>query len=195
MKLRTKYIQLIVILSSTALLGFLFIQIYWAINTFNEKKLNLNSVYEICVQDIGQKLNLEVLNKAPNNPNFNNKSYNSLNKALEDELIDSIYQELKTIKKKSLAERRKQILKIINTHFSLNLNYNVEKTLKNDNIIKIVKSSLEEHGILSNFRYTITDQDGVLVFTNFNNIENGNLNKYSSFHIDFFSHGGDRISL
>ena len=191
MKLRTKYIQLIVILSSTALLGFLFIQIYWAINTFNEKKLNLNSVYEICVQDIGQKLNLEVLNKAPNSPNFNNKSYNSLNKALEDELIDSIYQELKTIKKKSLAERRKQILKIINTHFSLNLNYNVEKTLKNDNIIKIVKSSLEEHGILSNFRYTITDQDGVLVFTNFNNIENENLNKYSSFHIDFL---GDNIS-
>tara|TARA_B100001121_G_scaffold310047_1_gene339238 strand:- start:1562 stop:2992 length:1431 start_codon:yes stop_codon:yes gene_type:complete len=191
LKLRTKYIQLIVILSSTALLGFLFIQIYWAINTFNEKKLNLNSVYEICVQDIGQKLNLEVLNKAPNNPNFNNKSYNSLNKALEDELIDSIYQELKTIKKKSLAERRKQILKIINTHFSLNLNYNVEKTLKNDNIIKIVKSSLEEHGILSNFRYTITDQDGVLVFTNFNNIENENLNKYSSFHIDFL---GDNIS-
>ena len=191
MKLRTKYIQLIVILSSTALLGFLFIQIYWAINTFNEKKLNLNSVYEICVQDIGQKLNLEVLNKAPNNPNFNNKSYNSLNKALEDEIIDSIYQELKTIKKKSLAERRKQILKIINTHFSLNLNYNVEKTLKNDNIIKIVKSSLEEHGILSNFRYTITDQDGVLVFTNFNNIENENLNKYSSFHIDFL---GDNIS-
>ena len=191
MKLRTKYIQLIVILSSTALLGFLFIQIYWAINTFNEKKLNLNSVYEICVQDIGQKLNLEVLNKAPNNPNFNNKSYNSLNKALEDEIIDSIYQELKTIKKKSLAERRKQILKIINTHFSLNLNYNVEKTLKNDNIIKIVKSSLEEHGILSNFRYTITDQDGVLVFTNFNNIENENLNKYSNFHIDFL---GDNIS-
>ena len=191
MKLRTKYIQLIVILSSTALLGFLFIQIYWAINTFNEKKLNLNSVYEICVQDIGQKLNLEVLNKAPNSPNFNNKSYNSLNKALEDELIDSIYQELKTIKKKSLAERRKQILKIINTHFSLNLNYNVEKTLKNDNIIKIVKSSLDEHGILSNFRYTITDQDGVLVFTNFNNIENENLNKYSSFHIDFL---GDNIS-
>ena len=191
MKLRTKYIQLIVILSSTALLGFLFIQIYWAINTFSEKKLNLNSVYEICVQDIGQKLNLEVLNKAPNNPNFNNKSYNSLNKAVEDELIDSIYQELKTIKKKSLAERRKQILKIINTHFSLNLNYNVEKTLKNDNIIKIVKSSLEEHGILSNFRYTITDQDGVLVFTNFNNIENENLNKYSSFHIDFL---GDNLS-
>ena len=191
MKLRTKYIQLIVILSSTALLGFLFIQIYWAINTFNEKKLNLNSVYEICVQDIGQKLNLEVLNKAPNNPNFNNKSYNSLNKALEDELIDSIYQELKTIKKKSLAERRKQILKIINTHFSLNLNYNVEKTLKNDNIIKIVKSSLEEHGILSNFRYTITDQDGVLVFTNFYNIENENLNKYSGFHINFL---GDNIS-
>ena len=191
MKLRTKYIQLIVILSSTALLGFLFIQIYWAINTFNEKKLNLNSVYEICVQDIGQKLNLEVLNKAPNSPNFNNKSYNSLNKALEDELIDSIYQELKTIKKKSLAERRKQILKIINTHFSLNLNYNVEKTLKNDNIIKIVKSSLEEHGILSNFRYTITDQDGVLVFTNFYNIENENLNKYSGFHINFL---GDNIS-
>ena len=190
MKIRTKYIQLIVILSSTALLGFLFIQIYWAINTFNEKKLNLNSVYEICVQDIGQKLNLEVLNKAPNNPNFN-KNYNSYNKALEDEIIDSIYQELKTIKKKSLAERRKQILKIINTHFSLNLNYNVEKTLKDDNIIKIIKSSLEEHGILSNFRYTITDQDGVLVFTNFNNIENENLNKYSSFHIDFL---GDNIS-
>ena len=44
---------------------------------------------------------------------------------------------------------------------------------------------------MSNFRYTITDQDGVLVFTNFNNIENENLNKYSSFHIDFL---GDNIS-
>ena len=191
MKLRSKYIQLIVILSSTALLGFLFIQIYWAINTFNEKKLNLNSVYEICVQDIGHKLNLEVLNKAPNNPNFNKKSYNAFNKALEDEIIDSIYQELKTIKKKSLADRRKRILKIINTHFSLNLKYNVEKILKDDNIIKIIRSSLEEHGVLSDFKYTITDQDGVLIFTNFNNIENENLNRYSSFYVDFL---GDNIS-
>ena len=191
MKLRSKYIKLVVILSSTALLAFLFIQIYWAINTFNEKKLNLNSVYEICVQDIGHKLNLEVLNKAPDNPNFNKKSYNSFNNALEDRVIDSIYKELKNIKKKSLADRRKEILKIINTHFSLNLKYNVEKILKDDNIIKIIRSSLAEHGILSNFRYTITDQDGVLIFTNFNNIENENLNKYSIFNIDFL---GDNIS-
>ena len=60
----SKYIQLIIFLSSFALLGFLIIQLYWAKNNFDEKKQNIEQLYEICLQEIGNQLNDAVLNQS-----------------------------------------------------------------------------------------------------------------------------------
>ena len=112
MKQISKYIQTIVSLSSFALVGFLIIQFYWAKNTFNEKKQNLNRVFDICVQEAGHELNNIILKKAtPNNPIISSKIpafNNSKNEDQKEQIIDSIYQEIKTLKKKSLAEKEKE---------------------------------------------------------------------------------------
>ena len=183
MKQISKYIQIIISLSSFALLGFLIIQFYWAKNTFNEKKQNLNRVFDICVQEIGHELNHVVLKKAtPNNPILSPKLPSFGHNNIEDqkkEIIDSIYQEIKSLKKKSLAEKRKGVLKIINTHFLLNINYNIEQILKNHDVIEIIENTLEIHGIDNNFNYTITDEKGGLILTNFKDIDNVSLTKYS----------------
>ena len=185
MKQISKYIQTIVSLSSFALVGFLIIQFYWAKNTFNEKKQNLNRVFDICVQEAGHELNNIILKKAtPNNPIISSKipAFNySKNEDQKEQIIDSIYQEIKTLKKKSLAEKRKGILKIINTHFLLNLNYNIEQILKNDDVIEIIENTLKTHELDNNFNYTITDEQGKLILTNFEDIDNVSLGKYSQF--------------
>ena len=189
MKQISKYIQIIISLSSFALLGFLIIQFYWAKNTFNEKKQNLNRVFDICVQEIGHELNHVVLKKAtPNNPILSPKLPSFGRNNIEDqkkEIIDSIYQEIKSLKKKSLAEKRKGVLKIINTHFLLNLNYNIEQILKNGDVIEIIENTLEIHGIDNNFNYTITDEKGGLILTDFEDIDNVSLTKYSSYSSAF----------
>ena len=184
----SKYIRLIIFLSSFALLGFLIIQFYWAQNTFKEKKQNIYQVFEICIQDIGDQLNLAVLNQSFNiDPNVKNKlsPFNTIEKTYEKELSDKIYEELIILKKNSLAERRERILEIINSHYSMNLNYNIEKVLNNKEIIQIIQNSFEDYGIINEFNYTITDQKGVLIFTNFLEIENENLTRYTHFSINF----------
>ena len=169
-------------------MGFLFIQLYWAKNTVEQRKENLFRVYEICIEDIAQQLNLTVLNKsAPVNPNVNNKitTFKSLEKSYEEELSKKIFEELIAIKNKPLAYKRKQILKTINSHYALSINYNIETLLKEKEITKIIEDSFNDHGIENEFQFTITDQKGVLIFTNFKNIAEENLNRYSMFSVDF----------
>ena len=77
-----KYIKIIIFLSSFALLGFLIIQVYWASNTFTEKKNNFNNVVEICVQEIGRKLREKILNESNYfQPNIGNKILSIKNKS------------------------------------------------------------------------------------------------------------------
>ena len=64
MKKNSKYIQVIIFLSSFALLGFLLVQLYWAKNTFNEKKNNFHTLFEICVTEIGDELREKILNES-----------------------------------------------------------------------------------------------------------------------------------
>ena len=130
MKKISKYIQLIIFLSSFALLGFLIIQLYWAKNNFDEKKQNVEQLFEICVQQIGNQLNANVLNHSSTvNPNLNSgiSTIKSLEKSYERELSEKIYNGLIDLKNKSLAEKREEILSIINSHYSMNFSYNIEK--------------------------------------------------------------------
>jgi len=64
LKKNSKYIQVIIFLSSFALLGFLLVQLYWAKNTFNEKKNNFHTLFEICVTEIGDELREKILNES-----------------------------------------------------------------------------------------------------------------------------------
>ena len=64
MKKDNRYIQIIIFLSSFALLGFLVVQLYWAKNTFDEKKNNFHNLFEICVKEIGDELREKILNES-----------------------------------------------------------------------------------------------------------------------------------
>ena len=194
MKKISKYIQLIIFLSSFALLGFLIIQLYWAKNNFDEKKQNVEQLFEICVQQIGNQLNAAVLNHSSTvNPNLNSgiSTIKSFEKSYERELSEKIYNELIDLKNKSLAEKREEILSIINSHYSMNFSYNIEKALSNNDVEEIIQESFAEFGIENESKYTITDKEGVLIFTNFEEIENKNLRNYSQFTISFLE---DQIS-
>ena len=188
MKKISKYIQLIIFLSSFALLGFLIIQLYWAKNNFDEKKQNIEQLYEICLQEIGNQLNDAVLNQSSIvDPNLNSgiTTIKPLEKSYEKELSDKIYDGLINLKNNSLAEKREEILNIVNSHYSMNLTYNIEKVLRNKDIEEVIQESFAEFGIENESKYTITDQEGVLIFTNFEEIENKNLSNYSQFTIHF----------
>ncbi len=188
MKKISKYIQLIIFLSSFALMGFLIIQMYWAKNNFEEKKQNVEQLYEICIQEIGNQLNAAVLNKSSvvdPNLGIGISKIKPLEQSYEKELSNKIYKGLMNLKNGSLAEKREEILNIVNSHYSMNFSYNVEKALKNSDIEEIIRESFDEFEIENEAKYTITDQEGVLIFTNFQEIENKNLRNYSQFSIDF----------
>ncbi len=175
-------------------MGFLIIQLYWAKNNFDEKKQNVEQLYEICIQQIGNQLNAAVLNQSSSfDLNLNNgiPTAKSIDKSYEKKLSDKIYNGLVNLKNKSLAQKREEILNIINSHYSMNFSYNVEKALKNSDIEEIIKESFAEFGIENKSKYTITDQEGILIFTNFEEIENKNLKNYSQFSINFLE---DQIS-
>ena len=83
-------------------------------------------------------------------------------------------------------QKKKRNSKIINTHFLLNLNYNIEQILKNDDVIEIIENTLKTHELDNNFNYTITDEQGKLILTNFEDIDNVSLGKYSQFSSVFW---------
>ena len=151
MKKISKYIQLIIFLSSFALMGFLIIQMYWAKNNFEEKKQNVEQLYEICIQEIGNQLNAAVLNKSSvvdPNLGIGISKIKPLERSYEKELSNKIYMGLMNLKNGSLAEKREEILNIVNSHYSMNFSYNVEKALKNSDIEEIIRESFDEFEIV-----------------------------------------------
>ncbi|MFL2585239.1 MAG: hypothetical protein ACJ0QO_01085 [Parvicellaceae bacterium] len=135
MKKLSKYIQIIIFSSSFALMGFLVIQLYWAKNTYNEKKENLESLFEICTKEIGEELQLFVLeNTTFYTPSLSSKlntisNSKTTNKQIE---FDSLYNEINSIKSVSIKEKRKEILSLINNHFLFNINYPNDQIFKNE---------------------------------------------------------------
>ena len=187
MKKNNKYIQVIIFLSSFALLGFLLIQLYWAKNTFNEKKNNFQTLFEICVTEIGDELREKILNESNYSiPNIGGNILPIQNRfGSKSEFSDT----LKKISSsdKSISEKRKNLFRIINKKLALNININLDKVLDEKEVISLIEISLEKHGIKNDFHYSITDENGLLFISNFENIDNSILERSTSYSVEFLN--------
>jgi len=187
LKKNSKYIQVIIFLSSFALLGFLLVQLYWAKNTFNEKKNNFHTLFEICVTEIGDELREKILNESNYSiPKIGGNILPIQNRfGSKSEFSDT----LKKISssKKSISEKRKDLFRIINKKLAINININLEKVLGEKEVISLIEASLEKHGIKNDFHYSITDENGLLFLSNFENIDNSILERSTSYSVEFLN--------
>ncbi len=187
MKKNSKYIQVIIFLSSFALFGFLLVQLYWAKNTFNEKKNNFHTLFEICVTEIGDELREKILNES--NYSIPKIGGNILPVQKRFGSNSEFSDTLKKISnsEKSISEKRKDLFRIINKKLALNININLDKALREKEVIQLIKASLEKHGIKNDFHYSITDENGLLFLSNFENIDNSILEKSTSYSVEFLN--------
>lgn len=187
MKKNSKYIQVIIFLSSFALFGFLLVQLYWAKNTFKEKKNNFHTLFEICVTEIGDELREKILNASNYSvPKIGGNILTIQNRlGSNSEFSDT----LKNISssKKSISEKRKDLLRVINKKLSLNININLDELLDENEVTSLIEVSLKKHGIKNDFHYSITDENGLLFLSNFENIDNSILEKSTSYSVDFLN--------
>ena len=187
MKKNNKYIQVIIFLSSFALLGFLLVQLYWAKNTFNEKKNNFHTLFEICVTEIGDELREKILNESNYSvPKIGGNILPIQNRlGSNSEFSDT----LKNISssEKSISEKRKDLLRVINKKLALNINISLDEVIDENEVISLIEASLEKHGIKNDFHYSITDENGLLFLSNFENIDNSILEKSTSYSVDFLN--------
>ncbi|MDA9809330.1 HAMP domain-containing histidine kinase [Flavobacteriales bacterium] len=182
-----QYIKIIIFFSSFTLLGFLIIQFYWAKNTFTERIDNFNNIIEVCVQEIGEELRNKILtNSKYFNPNIQNKKLSLGNKNYnKNNVLDSLAFEINNISEKSITEKRKEIFGIINNHFALNVNINVDNSLKKKEILSLCNDILSKHAIENEFHFSITDKSGLLIESNFENIDNAILTQSNSYSVEF----------
>jgi len=187
LKKNSKYIQVIIFLSSFALFGFLLVQLYWAKNTFNEKKNNFHTLFEICVTEIGDELREKILNESNNSIPKIGSNILPIQKRFgsNSEFADT----LKKISnsEKSISEKRKDLFRIINKKLALNININLDKALSEKEVISLIEASLEKHGIKNDFHYSITDENGLLFLSNFENIDNSILESSTSYSVEFLN--------
>ena len=187
MKKNSKYIQVIIFLSSFALLGFLLVQLYWAENTFNEKKNNFHTLFEICVTEIGDELRETILNESNYlNPKIGGSIFPIQNSSEgNSQLLDSLKKMRKS--ENSISEKRKSLLRVINKQLALNININLDQAFKENEVISLIEASLEKHGIKNDFHYSITDENGLLFLSNFENIDNSILERSTSYSVEFLN--------
>ena len=187
MKKNSKYIQVIIFLSSFALFGFLLVQLYWAKNTFNEKKNNFHTLFEICVTEIGDELREKILNES--NYSIPKIGGNILPVQKRFGSNSEFSDTLKKISnsEKSISEKRKDLFRIINKKLALNININLDKVLSEKEVISLIEGSLEKHGIKNDFHYSITDENGLLFLSNFENIDNSILERSTSYSVEFLN--------
>jgi len=187
LKKNSKYIQVIIFLSSFALFGFLLVQLYWAKNTFNEKKNNFHTLFEICVTEIGDELREKILNES--NYSIPKIGGNILPVQKRFGSNSEFSDTLKKISnsEKSISEKRKDLFRIINKKLALNININLDKVLSEKEVISLIEGSLEKHGIKNDFHYSITDENGLLFLSNFENIDNSILERSTSYSVEFLN--------
>ena len=175
MKEIQKYIRTIIVLSSISLFGFLIIQYYWAKNNFEEKKLNIQNVISICNQEIIEEIEDLIVEKSTKL--VIPKSFspiNSLNSSIHDEktLVDSLVSQLELIEDENFMVKRKTIIDIVNRHLSLNINFDLDQLLDEEELIKIINQVMQEHNLDLEYFYSITNSSGLILFSNFEKKEN-----------------------
>ena len=175
MKEIQKYIRTIIVLSSISLFGFLIIQYYWAKNNFEEKKLNIQNVISICNQEIIEEIEDLIVEKSTKliiPKSFS--SINSLNNNIHDEktLVDSLVSQLELIEDENFMVKRKTIIDIVNRHLSLNINFDLDQLLDEEELIEIIYQVMDQHNLDLEYFYSITNSSGLILFSNFEKKEN-----------------------
>ena len=155
--------------------GFLIIQYYWAKNNFEEKKLNIQNVISICNQEIIEEIEDLIVEKSTKL--VIPKSFspiNSLNNAIHDEktLVDSLVSQLELIEDENFMVKRKTIIDIVNRHLSLNINFDLDQLLDEEELIEIINQVMQEHNLDLEYFYSITNSNGLILFSNFEKKEN-----------------------
>ena len=155
--------------------GFLIIQYYWAKNNFEEKKLNIQNVISICNQEIIEEIEDLIVEKSTKL--VIPKSFspiNSLNSSIHDEktLVDSLVSQLELIEDENFMVKRKTIIDIVNRHLSLNINFDLDQLLDEEELIKIINQVMKEHNLDLEYFYSITNSSGLILFSNFEKKEN-----------------------
>ena len=76
------------------------------------------------------------------NPNLGNAGVLSIqkNSTNRTQILDSLKKEINSISNKSISQKRKEILGIINKHFALNININVDKVIKEKEVLLTIKN-------------------------------------------------------
>ena len=155
--------------------GFLIIQYYWAKNNFEEKKLNIQNVISICNQEIIEEIEDLIVEKSTKL--VIPKSFspiNSLNSSIHDEktLVDSLVSQLELIEDENFMVKRKTIIDIVNRHLSLNINFDLDQLLDEEELIEIINQVMQEHNLDLEYFYSITNSSGLILFSNFEKKEN-----------------------
>ena len=70
---------------------------------------------------------------------------------------------------------------------ALNININLDKVFDEKEVISLIETSLNKHGIKNDFHYSITDKNGLLFLNNFENIDNSILEKSTSYSVEFLN--------
>ena len=86
-----------------------------------------------------------------------NKNYNKNN------VLDSLAFEINNISEKSITEKRKEIFGIINNHFALNVNINVDNSLKKKEILSLCNDILSKHAIENEFHLIVAKSHPIAV--------------------------------
>lgn len=189
MKKQNKYIQLIVILSASALIGFSIIQFFWLKNSFIQKKSNLENTIGLCANDISHEIVDYVINKKQpqieQQKNYVTQNSNGFYSGEKYELFikDSLNILLDECKNKSVKFKKRRLLKILKNFFPFDFSLHLEDQLSNEKINEIVKTKLNEHNLNLSFHYILSNENGDIIFRNFENSEENEVNnefKYSS---------------
>ena len=155
--------------------GFLIIQYYWAKNNFEEKKLNIQNVISICNQEIIEEIEDLIVEKSTKliiPKSFS--SINSINNNIHDEktLVDSLVSQLEFIEDENFMVKRKTIIDIVNRHLSLNINFDLDQLLDEEELIEIIDQVMDQHNLNLEYFYSITNSSGLILFSNFEKKEN-----------------------
>ena len=174
-------------LSSISLLGFIILQYYWATHNFEEKKINVQNVIKLCNQEIIEKIESQILEKSSNVilPTFKPISAYKNSPYDEESLMDSITGLVRNMEDQNFISKRKRIVDIINRHLSLGLNFDLDQLLEDDKIIEIISQVLQSHELKLDFFYSITDTNGIILFSNFKKKENELIENATIFSDEF----------
>ena len=87
-------------------------------------------------------------------------------------LVDSLVSQLELIEDENFMVKRKTIIDIVNRHLSLNINFDLDQLLDEEELIEIINQVMKEHNLDLEYFYSITNSSGLILFSNFEKKEN-----------------------